>query len=409
MKNILYIDCFSGISGDMIIGAFLDLGLKKININFLKNELKKLNLDGYRIEKANVKSGSLLVTKFSVNVQTKQKARSFKDIKNLINVSSLDEKVKNLSINIFTEIARAESKIHGSPVDDVHFHEVGAVDSMIDIVSCAILYYCLDINLVYSRKIPLGRGTAPTIHGKIPIPAPATLEILRGIPVYGGDFDFEVTTPTGAAIIKVLVNNFNDIPAMSVKKIGMGAGNTEGKDSPNVLRLLYGSAPEETGPGIYKDIYKDSIFNFLDEQELIILSTNIDDSTPEIIGYLLDRLFKNKVLDAWVETILMKKNRPAFKVCALCKPENLADTLILIFSETSTFGVRVEEVKRFALKREIKRVKLPYGEVMVKVAILKGKEIIISPEYESCVSLAKKTGKPLQDIYHDAVFFLSSK
>jgi len=409
MQNILYIDCFSGISGDMMVGALLDLELKKLGIDFLKSELKKLKLHGYSIDIVKVKSGSLLATKFIVDVQEKQKARNFRDIKSLINESSLDEKVKNLSIDIFTEIAEAESKIHGGSINDVHFHEVGAVDSIIDIVSCAILYNCMDINVVYSRRVPLGKGTVSTMHGKIPIPAPAALEILKGVPVYGGNFDFEVTTPTGAAIVKVLADDFTDMPGMVIKKIGMGAGNKDSEGSPDVLRLIYGSALKETRPEIYRNIYKDEIFNFLDSQQLIILSTNIDDSTPEIIGYILDRLLKNKALDVWAETILMKKNRPAFKICALCRPENLAYMLNLIFSETSTFGVRVEEIKRFAVKRELRKVKLPYGEVKVKAAILKGKEITISPEYESCVSLAKKTGKPLKEIYRDAVFFFSSK
>jgi len=409
MQNILYIDCFSGISGDMMVGALLDLELKKMGIDFLKSELKKLKLHGYSIDAAKVKSGSLLATKFIVDVQTKQKSRNFKDIKSLINESSLDEKVKDLSIDIFTEIAAAESKIHGCSINDVHFHEVGAVDSIIDIVSCAVLYNCMDINVVYSRRVPLGEGTVSTMHGVIPIPAPAALEILKGVPVYGGNFDFEVTTPTGAAMVKILTDDFTDIPDIVIKKIGMGAGNKDGKGSPDVLRLIYGSASKEAGPEIYKNIYKDELFDFLDRQQLLILSTNIDDSTPEIIGYILERLFKNKALDVWAETILMKKNRPAFKICALCRPEDLAGMLNLIFSDTSTFGVRVEEIKRFAVKRELRKVKLPYGEVKVKAAILKGKEITISPEYESCVSLAKKTGKPLKEIYRDAVFFFSSK
>jgi uncharacterized protein (TIGR00299 family) protein len=340
-----------------------------------------------------------------VNVQSQQQIRDFKDIKSLINKSKLDDKVKNLSIKIFAEIAKAESKVHGKPINSVHFHEVGALDSIVEIVCTAISYSCLDIDFVYSRKIPLGKGVASTMHGSIPIPAPATLEVLKGIPVYGGDFDFEMTTPTGAAIIKALVNDFRDIPEMTVKKIGMGAGKTEGKNIPNILRLLYGSTSEKSLDKISEAWLGDLII----QEKSILLSTNIDDSTPEIIGYLLDKLFKSDVLDAWVETIYMKKNRPAFKVCALCKLENLANTLTLIFSETSTIGIRAEEIKRFILKRELKRVKLPYGEVIVKVAVLNGREITLSPEYDSCANLAKRTGKPLKEIYQDAVLFLSSK
>ena len=409
MKNILYIDCFSGISGDMVVGAFLDLGLQKINISILRNQLKKLDISGYEIGVEKVKQGSLLATKFDVIVEPEQKNRNLKDIKTLINESNLDEKVKRLSIDVFMEIAMAESKIHGNSMDEIHFHEVGAVDSIIDIVSTAILYNCLNIDLVYSRKVPLGRGTAQAMHGRIPVPAPAALEILKGVPVYGGDFDFEVTTPTGAAIIKVLASEFKDIPEMTVKKVGLGAGKTEGSSIPNVLRLLYGSAYERSNLKVFYDKSVGNQTNFLEQKELILLSTNIDDCTPEIIGYLMGRLFKNKVLDAWAETIFMKKNRPAFKICVLCEPENLTDILGLIFSETTTTGIRAEEIKRFSLKRELKRVRLPYGEIKIKIASLGDKNITFSPEYDSCASLAEKTGKPLKEIYQDAVFFLSRK
>ncbi|MBC7333888.1 MAG: LarC family nickel insertion protein, partial [Actinobacteria bacterium] len=229
---ILYFDCLSGISGDMTVGAFLGLG---ISIDYLTEELKKLGLEGYSISFSQVKRHSLLANKFKVEVNPSQPIRGYGDIVKLISESSLRENVKDISLKIFEEIAKAEAIVHCQDIDDVHFHEVGAVDTIVDVVSTAICIDKINPDTIVSSPIPLGRGNTKTHHGTIPVPAPATLEILKGLPVYGGDFDFEVTTPTGAAIVKTLVKDFCAMPLMEVEKIGVGAGDVDTKEVPNLL------------------------------------------------------------------------------------------------------------------------------------------------------------------------------
>jgi len=391
MERVLYIDCFSGISGDMMVGALLDL---ELDFLYLKNELKKLNITGYNIDCKEIKVNSIKAKNFDVKVTGSQPYRNYEDIKRIIGESNLDTGVKKISLDTFHLIAKAEAGVHGYDIDKIHFHEVGAVDSIIDIVSTAIGLKNLKIESFYSSNIPLGSGFVYSSHGKLPVPAPATVEILKEMPVYGGNFDFEVTTPTGAAIIKTLAAKFGGIPVMEIEKIGYGAGSNIKKETPNILRLL---------KGVARDRYEPK------EENLIMLSANIDDSTPEIMGYLQEKLLKNRVLDVWVEPIYMKKNRPAFKLCVLCGRESEPEIIDIILLESTTLGIRKEEVKRYSISREIKTVKLPYGEVKVKIGTYKGKKVNISPEFESCSKLAKKTGKPLKEIYQDVILFFSRR
>jgi uncharacterized protein (TIGR00299 family) protein len=422
MEKILYIDCFSGISGDMMAGALLDMGYKGLDIGFFKAALSGLDLKGYSISADKVKCGPVMATRFNVAVQHQQPSRNYSQIRNLILTSNLLPEVKKTAISMFEIIAAAEAKVHGVDADKVHFHEVGAVDSIIDITCVSLAINMLSPSAIFCRKIPLGSGTANTMHGAIPVPAPATLEIVKGLPVYGGGFGFEVTTPTGAAIVKALAASFDDIPEMIVEYSGNGAGaalninnnlaevahmhghshgHGQGTGSndriiksspPDMLRLIFGTSP-------LKNIH-DSV---------LYISTNIDDSTPEITGYLQDKLLSLGVLDCWTEPVFMKKNRAALKLCVLCNREGLDAIMDNIFKETSTLGIRVQEISRYCLEREIKNVKLPYGEADVKIGYFKGKQVIISPEYESCKSLAEMTGKPLKEIYRDLILFLSSK
>lgn len=391
MKKALYIDCFSGISGDMMVGALLDLG---IDIIFLKNELKKIDINGYSLTCREVKAGPIKAKKFDVEVTAPQPDRNYEDIKKIIRESKLNQAVKKMSLNIFRLIAEAESAVHDCEVAGVHFHEVGAVDSIIDIVSAAVCVNKLKIESFYSSKIPVGSGFVNSSHGKLPVPAPATVEILKGVPVYGGSFDFEVTTPTGAAIVKNLTKSFGGLPYIKIDKTGYGAGTNIGRKTPNVLRLLRGIVDDEYG---------------LREEKLIMLSANIDDSTPEIIGYLMEKLFKKGVLDAWVESIYMKKNRPAFKVSVLCNEESEKEIVNMILLESTTLGIRREKIERYSIERKIKTVRLPYGVVKVKVGILKGREVNISPEFESCRKVAETTGKTLKEVYHDTFLFFSKR
>ena len=413
MKTILYLDCFSGISGDMTIGALIDAGL---DFTFLLKELEKLGLTGYRLKCREAMAGAVSATKFDVEIIKEQKSRSHKDIKKIITGSSLPDKVKKVSLDIFKCVAAAEAKIHDRSIEEVHFHEVGAIDSIIDIVGTAIGIQSLKIDKVYCSHIPLGSGNINTSHGKLPIPAPATLEILKGVPVYQGDFDFEVTTPTGAAIVKTLTAGFGKIPDIEIKNTGYGAGTKNvsidnkhhhhNHGLPNVLRAVLGREVEAApGSSNTRGSFLDKIFHTGDT---IMLSTNIDDSTPEIMGYVIEKLNTSKgVLDAWLQNIYMKKNRPAFKlniICTIKEENNIAE---MVFKETSTLGIRRETVSRYCLDREKQLLKLPYGEIEIKVAKLGGEIVNSSPEYESCKKLAKKTGKPLKDIYRDITLSLS--
>jgi uncharacterized protein (TIGR00299 family) protein len=413
MKNVLYLDCFSGISGDMMIGALIDIGL---DFKKLSKEIKKLGLTGYRLKSREAMAGAVSATKFDVEIIKEQKLRTHKDIKKIIKGSTLSDKVKKVSLDIFKCVAEAEARIHNRSIDEVHFHEVGAIDSIIDIVGTAIGIEYLKIDKVYCSNIPLGSGSIDISHGKLPVPAPATMEILKGVPVYQGDFDFEVTTPTGAAIAKVLAVAFGKIPDIEIQSTGYGAGTKNvnidddrhhhSHELPNALRAVMGREAEAVLEN------SNTRGNFLDKilhtGDTIMLSTNIDDSTPEIMGYVMEKLNSSAgVLDAWLQTIYMKKNRPAFKlsiICTLKEENNIAE---LVFKETSTLGIRRETVNRYCLEREKQLLKLPYGEVEVKVAKLDGEIVNSSPEYESCKKLAKKTGKPLKEIYRDVTLSFS--
>lgn len=405
MKRILYLDCFSGISGDMMVGALIDLG---VDLQYIKNELKNLDIGGYELKSSKVKINAIYATRFQVNVKKDQPPRSYKDIKNLIVSSRLQSTIKELALKIFEKIAGAEARVHNQKIEDVHFHEIGALDSIIDIIATAAALDSLKPDLIYASGVPLGSGIASTMHGKIPIPAPATVEILKGVPSYGGNFDFEVTTPTGAAIISTICNRFGKMPLMCIEKIGMGAGTRQcdahnttlgashGNELPNILRLMLGTIDEETSNEQNS------------ESKLTLLSTNIDDCTPEVLAYLIEKLLESMAHDAWIEPIYMKKNRPAFKVCALCNYDKISSIAEVFFSETSTLGIRMQQIGRITLERGVKTVKLPYGEVKLKIGILKGKEITFSPEFESCAEIARKLKKPLKEVYQDAVFFYRS-
>jgi pyridinium-3,5-bisthiocarboxylic acid mononucleotide nickel chelatase len=404
MEKIIYLDCFSGISGDMMIGALLDLGL---DFECLSEELGKLGIGGYRIKKRDVISGSIRAVKFDVEVTEKQVPRKYSDIKDIITGSSLDRGIKKKSIDIFENIARAESKIHAKDISEVHFHEVGAVDSIIDIVGTAVGLHRMDVKMLYSSPVPIGSGYIDTAHGRLPAPAPATLEILKGVPVYRGDFDFEVTTPTGAGIIKTLVSGYGSFPDMVIENIGYGAGskgisgdgNSQSAGLPDVLRIFTGKETAGAGEKMPPS-----------SKDTAMLSANIDDINPEVMGYVMEKMIGNEaVRDVWLEHIYMKKNRPAFKLSVICDIKNEADIAYIIFKETTTTGIRREVVDRYCLERKIEKIKLPYGEAEVKRAFLGGKVTNVSPEYETCRKLAEKTGKPLKEIYRDVILFFSRR
>ena len=390
--KILYYDCFAGISGDMNLGAMLDLGVDQ---KYLLKGLGKLPIDSYKIKIYKDKRGGITGTKVDVIVppqkktssrQTLQK-RTYRDITQMIKQSNLSAKVKKISLDIFTRLARAEGKIHGHKIEDVHFHEVGAIDSIIDIIGAAICLDYLNVDKVISSPIQLGSGIINCSHGIFPVPAPATAEILQGIPIKAGLVPFEATTPTGAAIIAVTAAYFTEKIDFTPQKIGYGLGS---KDStiPNVLRLFLGEISVNTEKA--------------DDPETgvaIIIECNIDDMNPELYDALMERLFLAGAHDVFLTPIIMKKSRPAVMVSVLCDVGKQTAIEEVLWLNSSTFGLRSYKVAKSMLRRETVKVKTKYGEITVKSGYLNERIIKSKPEYEDCKRLAKENGVTIQDIY----------
>jgi uncharacterized protein (TIGR00299 family) protein len=373
----LYLDCPMGISGDMFLAALIDLG---VDPKMILRELKKLPVDKIDVEIKKAVRHSITGTTFKVRLAEAHHHRTFRDIKKIIGESSLSPKVKSLSTAIFKVIAEAEGKIHGIKADEVHFHEIGAMDSIIDIVGAAIAVDSLKVKKVVSSPIALGTGWARTMHGTIPIPAPATLEILKGVPTAASSAPFELTTPTGAAIVKTLASSFGPMPPMTIEAAGYGAGKKDFKESANLLRAVIGTAGEAAEGA----------------QWLILLETNIDDMSPQVAGYLMERLLSEGALDAFYTPVQMKKGRPGVLLTVLTGSEKKDRLLEIIFTESTTIGVRETGVLRHCLERKEAKVRTPYGIVRIKLALREGRVVNVQPEYEDCRTAAKKKGVALK-------------
>jgi len=376
--KIAYFDCFSGISGDMVLGALLDTGL---DLKALEKELKKLPLENYRIKVGRVQKGSIGATKVDVQAEEKGIVRTWANVSSLIKDSGLSEAHKEKCLQIFQKIAAAEAKIHCRNIDQVHFHEVGATDSIIDIVGTVICLSLLEIDEIYSSPLATGTGTKKTEHGIIPIPAPATLEILTDVPIYSRGIAAELVTPTGAAIIKTLAKKFGDLPPLKPLSIGYGAG-TQELEIPNVLRVVIGES-----------------LSAEEFDEKLLIETNVDDSNPEFSSYVMEKLLNAGAQDVWLTPIYMKKGRPGFKISALVSKEKEEEAMKIFFEETSTLGVRVTNQRRRILVRKEAKVRTEFGEARAKIGFWEGKPVTISPEYEDCAKLARKTGVPLKLIF----------
>lgn len=384
----LYFECFSGISGDMTVGALLDL---IVPFDYLKNNLLKLGIDDeYEIEaKKEIKNG-IEGTSFYVYLNEKKEddehhGRNLLDIETLIDSSELNENVKNISKGIFKIVADAESRVHGCGIYDVHFHEVGAVDSIIDIVSTAICIDYIKPDRVISSPINTGKGFVKCQHGIMPVPAPATVKILSGVKVYCDDREMELTTPTGAAIIKYLAKDFGNYPQMRIKKEGYGCGkrNTE---KPNVLRVI-----------LFEDEFEKK------DSENCILEATIDDMNPQIYGYIMDKLFDEGALDVYLTPVYMKKNRPG-TVITITAPADIQDKIIkLLFKETTTIGIRKFNIDRFELDRKIESLNTDYGKIRFKVSNYKGNVVNVSPEYEDVKKASVNYKVPFKIAYYNAV------
>lgn len=393
--RVLYYDCFSGISGDMHLGALLDVGVDETHLN---QELSKLSLDHafhLDINKASKKGicGTRVDVKLTPTWHTNlhhHEHRTFEEIEAIINNSTLSNAIKARSLKMFWEVAVAEGKIHGKEPHDVGFHEVGAVDSIVDIVGSAICLEALKVDKIIASKIELGGGFVQCEHGTLPVPAPATLEILKNVPVTLGRVTFETTTPTGAAIIKANVDVYEEKPSFVIEKIGYGIGHKE-FSIPNVLRVLLG--------------HEASIASMPEE---IVLETNIDDMSPEILAYVQERLFDAGAKDVYTTAITTKKNRLGVKLSVLVSAENEAKAIETIFAESSSIGLRRSTVQKIALEREIKIVSTPYGEISVKCAFLHGKIVKYKAEYEECKKAALKHHISIATVYESVALAMGT-
>lgn len=378
----IYFDCFAGVSGDMTIGAQLDLG---VDLESLKEQLSSLELGGYEINSRRVQRSGISATKFDVEVDLRaQAARSLTEIRSIILSSSLSDLTKSRSIAVFERLADAEARVHGTTPDKVHFHEVGAVDSIVDTVGAMIGFDLLGVDRFFCSALRVGSGLVDTEHGRLPIPAPATAELLRGKPIYAGEIEGEFVTPTGAAIVATLCEEFGALPPMSITSVGYGAGSRDPKNFPNALRLLFGETAET--------IIESS------DASVVVVETNIDDMNPQVCGFVMERAFALGALDVFMIPAQMKKDRPGVLFTILCKPADAETMIDLLLRETTTLGVRYYNTKRRAVERAVETVDTEYGPVRIKVALDGARTLHFHPEYEDCARLAIESKTPLIEV-----------
>jgi len=381
--KFVYLDASAGLSGDMILAALLDLG---VSPTVFKGKMAELGLP-VEIQIKETKRASLRALKVDVLLKTKEhKERKWSDIETLIRKSPFPESVKKNSLTIFKNLLQAEAKVHGRRFEEVHLHEVGADDALIDVMGCCFLAEVLDIGSFYSSPLNVGEGWIKTSHGILPVPPPAVAELLRNIPVYSAWAKEELVTPTGASIVSTLAKKFVPFPEISYQKIGYGAGTHNFPDFPNVLRAFYGEEKD-----------------FKAEKKVYIIESTIDDSSPQLLSHFMDKALEAGALDVFLEPVVMKKSRLATKLTLLAEVDKI-DTLIeSLFKETTSIGVRYFPVERRVLERKVKKVKVLGEEIGIKISFLEGKEINIQPEFSDCAKIAKKRDLPLKEVSRMAI------
>ncbi len=381
MAKTAYFDCFSGISGDMILAALLDAGL---DFSQLKKHLKKIRLSGYEIIKGSAIKNHIKATTFTVKIKQKQRIhRDIKTIKAIIDKSKLGKHIKERIIKIFDLLASAEAKVHGVRKEEIHFHEIGAVDSIIDIAGAVIGLFLLGVDNVYSSALPVSSGYVKAEHGILPMPAPAAAYLMKNVTLFNSGIKGEMMTPTGIAILKGFSAFFGSFPGMVVEKIGLGAGKNNFKKIPNVLRVFISGEKSA------------------ENREIVaVVETNIDNETGETLGYVMDKLFKAGALDVFFTPVFMKKNRPAYKITAICEVEKAENIVNIIFRELKTGGARVSLTPRIKRSREIRKVKTRLG--LIDVKIFDGNKDFYTLEYENCAKIARKMNMPLTKAVNDA-------
>ena len=389
-----YFDCFAGISGDMCLGALVDAGA---DISEIAKYLKKIPLKNYVLESRKVLRNGISATKVDVIIKQsaisnqQSAAKKWADIKKIIDRSTLDKHIKEKGLKIFKKLFEAEAKVHGEPLDKVHLHEIGGVDCIVDIFGTLIGLDMLGVKKIYTSSINLGSGKVKTDHGILPVPAPATVELLRDFPVYSSGIPLELTTPTGAALITGLGAIFSALPEMRIEKIGYGAGTAKIAHMPNALRILIG-----------RDIVREK--HPVTNNTVMVMETNIDDMNPQLYEHVMEKLFTSGALDVFLQNIIMKKGRPAIKLTVIAEEEDTDKMADILFKETTTIGLRFYKARRKTLNREIVRIDTKYGMVRLKLSRLKDIIVNISPEYDDLKAIAKKTKLPLKKVLEDILF-----
>jgi len=378
MKTI-YFDCFAGASGDMILGAMVAAG---VNPDVLAEQLKLLNVEGFNVHFKQVTRAGLGATYAVVETAHEHKHRHLADILKIIDNSALSANVKKRASQIFTRLAEAEARVHNEPIEKVHFHEVGALDAIVDVTGAAICFELLGIERFISSPIHVGNGFVQMEHGQFPVPPPAVAELLKGVPFYSTEIKGELLTPTGAAIITTVSERYGSMPNMESSTVAYGAGTREYDNFPNVLRIFIGETRSDEPHA----------------ERLLMIETNIDDQSPQVLGHVMDQAFELGALDCYFTPVQMKKNRPGILLSILCEQHLKNQLMQLLFKETTTLGVRTSEVERRALERTTVRVETPYGPIDVKVARLNGQVVNEMPEFEQCRRAAKEAGVPLKRV-----------
>jgi hypothetical protein len=384
--KLAYFDCFSGISGDMVLGAVVDAGC---DLALLRAGLQSLQVSGWSISSERVWKNGMSGTFVRVTTEDRTEHRSLSEILEIFDKSQLTDCVRKNASAIFQKLGEAEASVHDVPLEKIHFHEVGAIDAIVDVVGACISFESFGVQKFACSPLNVGGGTAKMAHGVLPVPAPATAKLLQGKPTYSNGVQRELVTPTGAAIVATLCDHFGPQPAMNVSAIGYGAGSADLEGQPNVVRIMIGEAAEKVVPG----------FN----EEISVIEANLDDMNPQIYGYFQEKALAAGALDVYTTPVQMKKNRPGTLLTLLCKPQDANALMSLIFAETTTFGARTYTAHRRTLPRESVRVHTQFGDVRIKLSRVNGHIQHVAPEFEDCRKLAVEKNVPLQRVIAEAL------
>jgi uncharacterized protein (TIGR00299 family) protein len=387
--KLAYLDCSSGISGDMFLAALLDAG---VELDRLRAELAKIDMGTYEFTQGRVMRKGLAGNHVEIMIPEKQPHRHLSHIEKMIGAAAIDNAVKTRALQVFRRLGEAEAKLHNQPIEKIHFHEVGAVDAIIDILGVCLGLGMLGNPELVCSSLNVGGGSVEAAHGSLPVPAPATAELLKGIPVYSSGVESELVTPTGAALVSTLALSFGPVPPMIIERIGYGAGTKDFPTHPNIARLMLGEKSGEAGIAS----------GGAGDETVVVIEANIDDMNPQIYGYFAEKALAAGALDVTCTSLQMKKNRPGLLVSVIAKPELESMLTRLLFAETTTIGVRTTRARRKVLDREVVKVETAYGAVQVKLARLDGKEVNAAPEFEDCKRLAEEKSVPLKEVMQAA-------